>query len=234
MSTKTSRSGRGGGPTAAAGKKGGKKGRKPVGPVKVGKERNWGPIMLFVVVGLVAAVLIGWATWAVLSQDTRPWEEQAADIEGIVNFRAEQPDLLARDHVSGPVNYQVNPPVGGEHNGTWQNCTGTVYEDQIPSEHAVHSLEHGAVWVTYDPALPQDQVDALAGKIRGNDYTMMSPYEGLDAPISLQAWGYQLKVDDAGDDRIDQFIRTLRVNASIEPGATCGGGITATGTVPIG
>ena len=38
----------------------------------------------------------------------------------------------------------------------------------------------------------------------------MSPYPGLDAPISLQAWGYQLKVDNADDPRIDDFIKALR------------------------
>ena len=47
----------------------------------------------------------------------------------------------------------------------------------------------------------------------------MSPFAGLDKPISLQAWGYQLKVDNASDGRIDEFIKALRVNATIEPGA---------------
>ena len=53
---------------------------------------------------------------------------------------------------------------------------------------------------------------------------MMSPFDGLDSPISLQAWGYQLKLDNADDSRIDDFIRALRVNASIEgPNALSGG-----------
>ena len=61
----------------------------------------------------------------------------------------------------------------------------------------------------------------------------MSPYPGLDKPISLQAWGYQLKVDNADDSRIDDFISALRVNASIEgPTISCSQGITATGTTP--
>ena len=46
---------------------------------------------------------------------------------------------------------------------------------------------------------------------------LMSPYPGLDAPISLQAWGYQLKVDNADDGRIDEFINALRKNATSEP-----------------
>lgn len=235
MSTKTSRPG-GKAQATGAGKsaKGGKKGRKPVAPVRVAKDRNWGSIAMFAVVGVIAAAIIGFAAFAVLSEDDRGWEEQAADIEGIVNYREQRPEMLTADHVSGPLSYEVTPPVGGQHNGTWQDCQGVVYDGQIPSEHAVHSLEHGAVWITYQPDLPADQVEQLAEKVRGNDFLFMSQFEGLDAPISLQAWGYQLKVQDAGDDRVDQFIRTLRFNATQEPNAGCGGGTTVTGTVPVG
>jgi hypothetical protein len=93
-------------------------------------------------------------------------------------------------------------------------------------------MEHGAVWVTYRPDLPKDQVDALAAKVRGQEYMLMSPFPGLDKPISLQAWGYQLKVDNASDGRIDEFIESLRGNATVEPGAACSSGVTATGSEP--
>ena len=127
----------------------------------------------------------------------------------------------------------MTPPAGGPHNDRWQNCMGDVYPAEIAKEHAVHSLEHGTVWITYDPGLPQDQIDALAAKVDGREYLMMSPYPGQPAPISLQAWGYQLTVDDAGDDRIDDFIAALRLNATQEAGATCSGGITDTASVPF-
>src|SRR4029453_14915014 len=114
-----------------------------------------------------------------------------------------------------PITYTIQPPVAGEHNPTWQNCMGDVYTEQIANEHAVHSMEHGAVWVTYRPDLPKDQVDALAAKVRGQEYMLMSPFPGPDNPISLQAWGYQLKVDNASDGRIDEFIESLRGNATV-------------------
>jgi hypothetical protein len=161
------------------------------------------------------------------------WEEEAAAIEGIVNFREERPELLTQGHQPGPLEYEVLPPVGGDHNDVWMNCGGDVYEEQIPNEHAVHSLEHGAVWVTYRPDLPGDAVAALAERVRGTSHMFMSPFPDLDEPISLQVWGYQLKVADATDPRIDEFIRVLRVNASPEgPTAPCGGGTSATGTEP--
>jgi hypothetical protein len=104
-----------------------------------------------------------------------------------------------------------------------------VYAQPIANEHAVHSLEHGAVWVTYKQGLGADQVAKLQEKVQGRDYMLMSPIANLDKNISLQAWGYQLKVDNADDKRIDQFIQALRLNASLEPNAACSSGNTTTG-----
>jgi hypothetical protein len=226
-------------PKGATGGKSGRKGRKPAGPVKVGKDRNWGPIAMFAVVGLLAAGIIGYAFWAQREASTVPWAEQAAQIEGIIDYRAENPEVMSeaqRMHQPGPQQYETSPPAYGPHNDIWQNCQGDVYPAPIANEHAVHSLEHGAVWITYHPDLLSDsQINSLAGLVEGNDKMMMSPYPDLDAPISLQAWGYQLKVDSPGDPRINEFIRALRVNASLEgPSARCDGGVAATGTTPVG
>ena len=45
----------------------------------------------------------------------------------------------------------------------------------------------------------------------------------MDRPLSVQAWGFQLKLDDPGDPRIDQFLTSLRENQETtpEPGASC-------------
>ncbi|MFD0820093.1 DUF3105 domain-containing protein, partial [Micromonospora zhanjiangensis] len=224
--------GRPGGARPAVG--GGKGPRKPITPVKVKQGRAWGPMALFVAVGVLAAAIVGYGAYAVI-QGNKSWEDKAADIPGIQNIRKSDPDSLKYEkHKSGPIQYaKYTPPVGGVHNDSWQNCMGDVYDAPIANEHAVHSLEHGAVWVTYRPDLPKDQVEKLAAKVRGKEKTLMSPYDKLDAPISLQAWGYQLKVQNADDSRIDDFISALRVNASVEgPTANCSQGITATGTTP--
>jgi hypothetical protein len=207
-------------------------GRRPIAPVKVNQGRNWGPIALFLAVGLVAAGIIAYGAYYVY-KGSETWEDKANAIPGIINWRERDPKAVTQGvHNDQKVNYTISPPVGGPHNNAWQRCAGDVYQDPIASEHAVHSMEHGAVWITYRPDLPKDQVDVLAGKVRsGLDYLLMSPYEGLDKPISLQAWGYQLKLDDASDPRVDQFISTLKQNASMEgPTATCTAGNYTTGT----
>jgi hypothetical protein len=228
-------------PGGAGGSSGGKKpaggaggkGRRPLTPVKVSQGRNWGPIALYVTTGVVALGIIAFATVYLLNNkpDTRPWKERAADIAGIVDYTKTQPDLLKpAQHVNGSVTYPQSPPVGGQHNPVWQNCMGNVYTQPLANEHAVHSLEHGTVWITYNPdKLGKDDVAKLEDKVKGTEYTMISPYPGLDSPISLQTWGYQLKLTSASDARIDKFIQALRENASQEKGASCSGGITEPG-----
>ena len=71
--------------------------------------------------------------------------------------------------------YEESPPVGGPHSGTWQNCG--IYEAPINNENGVHSLEHGAVWITYDPSLPQEDIDTL--NALDDNYMLVSPYPGL-------------------------------------------------------
>lgn len=225
-------------PTGKGGGKGGK-GRKPVTPVKVAGGRNWGPIAVAGLVVVIAVGIIGWGVYASVKTDKQnavPWEERANAIAGLVNYRESNPDLVkGSQHKSGTLTYEQSPPVAGEHNPTWENCNGVVYTEQIPNEHAVHSLEHGTVWLAYRPDLPADQVATLAAKVEGKEKAMMSPFPGLTNAVSLQAWGYQLKVDTVDDPRIDEFIKALRVNASIEgPTALCDRGVSVTGATPQG
>lgn len=214
---------------AGKGQQGKGKGRKPVTPVKVSGGRNWGPIAVAGVVVLLAVGIIGYGVYASM-KGTESWEDQAAGIEGVVNYRAQNnPAINAQDHKDGPLTYVTNPPVGGAHNPTWQNCMGDIYTAPIANEYAVHSLEHGAVWVTYKQGLAADQVSKLQEKVQGRDYMFMSPIANLDKNISLQAWGYQLKLDNADDKRIDEFIKALRLKATLEPNAACSSGKTTTG-----
>jgi len=116
------------------------------------------------------------------------------------------------------------PPPGGQHFDIWQNCG--IYTEPIETGNAIHSLEHGAVWVTYAPDLPADEVARLQDKVRGDPFLLLSPYLEQTSPIALTAWGYQLTVDSAGDGRIDQFIERYRLGPQTpEPGATCNNGV---------
>jgi hypothetical protein len=195
--------------------------------------RRWATIGLFGAVGLMVVAVTGCGG---LNPVRRSTPAQRLDtISGVHNYLKDDPNLgKPGQHGTGKLTYAQSPPVGGIHNPIWMNCMGDVYDAQIPSEHAVHSLEHGAVWVTYNPdKLSQAQVGQLAEKVKGNDYMLMSPYPGLDKPVSLQAWGHQLKLDPVTDSRIDQFIQAGRNKVGPESGAACSGGISKTGTTPF-
>jgi hypothetical protein len=131
------------------------------------------------------------------------------------------------DHVEGTVQYAESPPVGGQHNARWQNCG--YYSAEINSENAVHSLEHGAVWITYQPDLPQDQIDKLKDIAEGQDYVLVSPFPGLDSPVVASTWNHQIKLDGANDPDLNRFIRTYKQGADTpEPGASCTGNVSTT------
>lgn len=141
------------------------------------------------------------------------------DIEGLQSFGSP-----ARGHTSAPVSYAQTPPVGGDHSSNWQNCG--VYDTAVPKELGVHSMEHGAVWITYQPDLPAAAVEQLRGLVRGRGYTLLTPYEGLPAPIFASAWGVQISASDASDPRLGQFIaRYIEGPQTPEPGAACIGGL---------
>ena len=55
------------------------------------------------------------------------------------------------EHLVGDLDYDQPVPSGGDHPPArrWLNCG--VYEGEVPDELAVHSLEHGAVWVALGP-----------------------------------------------------------------------------------
>ena len=74
------------------------------------------------------------------------------------------------------VRYPQTPPVGGAHNDDWQSCG--FYSEPVRNELAVHSLEHGAVWITYREPLADADRQALTEIAGSNDFVLVSPYPG--------------------------------------------------------
>ncbi|MEU5153344.1 DUF3105 domain-containing protein [Glycomyces sp. NPDC021274] len=185
--------------------------------------------------------------------------EVASELEGVENFYGEYGDFVTamaavqegqvtpedleypfvvqQDHVDVaggtyvPPDYELRPPAGGDHLSAWQACTGSVYPDPIVDGNGVHSMEHGAVWLTYDPALVDgDGIALLASKIEGRDYSLMSPYPEQGVAVSLQSWGNRYQTDDLDDPMIEDYLDTYILNERFnpEPNATCSGGVTTT------
>ncbi|MBV9452505.1 MAG: DUF3105 domain-containing protein [Rubrobacter sp.] len=165
-------------------------------------------IVLLFIGGFVALVLVD-----------RSQKAASTPPEGVESF-----SNLSRNHTTNPVSYPQSPPVGGDHNPVWQNCG--FYDKPIQNENGVHSLEHGAVWITYQPDLPSEQVDTLRKLAQSQDYILVSPYPDLPAPVVASAWGKQLQLDSTNDPRLEQFVSAFRLGPQTqEPGAPCTAGI---------
>lgn len=174
---------------------------------------------ILVVIGVVATVIV----INVINAIPKPIDPQV--IGGVQTF-----DDLEAGHTEGSVEYEQTPPVGGNHNPGWLNCG--VYDEPQANEYAVHSLEHGAVWITYDPeSASAAQIEALRELGRA-PYTIVSPYPGIGEAFAISAWGAQLRFADVGDPALEAFIEQYRQSSSApEPGAPCTGAVDGPGLV---
>jgi hypothetical protein len=179
------------------------------------RQRRSTTVLTVVLVVLVIVAVVG-VWWAVKVGSGDDSLSSNAAIEGVKTY-----DNLSRGHTTEPVDYPQTPPVGGDHNPQWLDCTGTIYDAPVQNENAVHALEHGAVWITYEPSRSRADVDELKSHIDGS-YIFMSPYQDQGAPVALTAWGEQLKLQSATDPRIDEFITEYRQGPQTpEPEAPC-------------
>ncbi|WP_354644748.1 DUF3105 domain-containing protein [Kitasatospora camelliae] len=179
-------------------------------------------IIIWSTAGILAAALAGGGVWAASTAKDDGAKPESTAIAGVQTF-----GQLSQTHVQTPVTYSQTPPVGGDHNPVWLNCMGDVYTKPVPNENAVHSLEHGAVWISYnDKATPAD-VDTLSAKVKGGHHVFMSPYPTQPGTITLTAWSTQLTVDSASDPRVNAFLTQYVLGPQTpEPGAACTGGLT--------
>jgi hypothetical protein len=127
-------------------------------------------------------------------------------------------------HVEGHVTYDHTPPAGGQHFAAWLRCD--VYDAPVPNEFAVHSQEHGAVWLTYLPG--EDPAPLKALYETRKDYVLVSPYPGQPGKFMASTWGAQLAVDSGDDPRLAAFVKTYAAGGQGgEKGAPCvEGGLT--------
>ncbi|GIH59741.1 MULTISPECIES: DUF3105 domain-containing protein [Microbispora] len=184
------------------------------------KERR-AALLMWGIGGLVIVVLVALVAVYVVN------DRSAKSLSAVKTF-----NYKGSDHSWNKVSYKETPPVGGQHNFYWQNCG--IYDKPIHNEHGVHSLEHGAVWITYRPDLPKAEVDKLKS-LASADYMLLSPYPGLPSKIVASSWNHQLALDSADDPRLPEFIKKYKQNPTTTPeyGASCSGGIGTTDEQPL-
>jgi hypothetical protein len=162
----------------------------------VARGRSYKPwFLLILVAGLGIAIYNGLLAWT----DPGP----SPVIDGVVTI-----DGLTNSIASGAVTYDQHPPAGGAHAAVTQQCG--LYRVPVNDANAVASLATGAVWLAFNPNLPEDKIEILQGFARGKLDVILAPYVGLpaDTGVVLTAWGRQLTLtpDQIPDPRIVRFI----------------------------
>ena len=152
----------------------------------------------------------------------RPALPNTSGIEGVQTYPDESHYHNHVDFIEEPIGDL--PPHSGAHYSAWQNCG--IYDQPVEVGNALHSLEHGAVWLTYAPDLSETEVAALRDIVRGNEFVLMSPYPQQTKPVVLSAWTVQLVIDELPDDRIADFVDYFANGPqNPEPGAPCSGAL---------
>lgn len=192
------------------------------------QKRNRTIGIVLSVVGFLAVLAIV-AVAVVVNLNSEPPRAR----EDIVVEGAETWEDLPFDHVVEPVDYEaeygMNPPAGGAHSQQWLNCG--VYTAPVPSERAVHSLEHAAIWATYEPDLVTDaELRSFRAILPSSGHVILSPFPGMDTPFALSAWGAQLKLDDPSVEAAGDFIEKYWRSPSAPEGVAACTGQPATGT----
>ena len=191
-----------------------KKGARAQGSAQPRVASLWPRRLLWIGGAVVGLGLIVWMATSIASENVL-----AGVPEG-----TEQVAIGPREHFDGDIYSDDEIPAGGPHASIWQNCG--FYGTPVPAENVVHSLEHAAVWITYEPDLPEDQVQILRGFTGPADKVLVSPIANQGAPIIATAWGNQLELLDASDSRLEQFVNEFEGSFSApEPGGACNRGV---------
>ncbi len=172
--------------------------------------------VLLVLSSVVSLVVLGGALAAPLVARAVGYQREPADLTTVQTW-----DIDDRSHTEDEVDYPQTPSAGGPHAPVWLACG--VYDEPVREENATHDLEHGTVWITYDPDLPERDVELLAGQLPDNG--IMSPYDDLRAPVVVTVWGAQLALDGARDERLALFLEEYGDgHTAPEFGVSCQGG----------
>ncbi len=110
------------------------------------------------------------------------------------------------------IDYQRTPPLSGTHYGGSTVDAG-FYTDRPAFGSLVHTLEHGAVVIYYDPgALPDDVESHLRSLTEEYTGTWSSvvvvphPEENPDSTVVVTAWRTQLTLDSYDRDAVTAFL----------------------------
>ena len=160
---------------------------------------------VFLIGGLATLIVLGGGIFFISSQQKTETVKVSKPLLG------QEVKVVSREHVPDgtKIQYNSNPPAAGAHYAQPQDAG--VYITPPADGHLVHSLEHGAIILWYNPKLlTQDQITTLKNIFNNISLskTIMTPRDSLDIPVALSSWGRILKMQTIDKKQITAFFKT--------------------------
>lgn len=132
---------------------------------------------------------------------------------GSACYGEEAPEDLGNEHLeSGAIydGYNSTPPTSGPHDPT-PTETGVMFEEPQPVEQVVHAMEHGAVVFWVNPSVSaglQEHAQELVNDAfaQGYESLVYTPYEGMNVPFAMTAWGSLQQCVGFDADEVQTFV----------------------------
>ncbi len=151
--------------------------------------------------------------------------------DDLLGIRADEldgaPEVTVNEHVDGALDYSAytNPPTYGPHHPPLNDDDGTsivprptgVYSTAQPDEDLIHNLEHGHVWISYNPSMigaaDLQLLENFVNQGGTNAGVILTPRPRNDSAIAVASWAHLLKLDSFDDQMLRDFVNTNRGHA---------------------
>ena len=126
---------------------------------------------------------------------------------------SQQVEVTEGQHVAPTTELAVTstPPTSGSHFG--QVASAGLRDEEIPDGHLIHNLEHGDIWISYNPRISGDTINQLKQFLDGK--VVITPRSENEQDIALAAWGRldSFNLDESGlpVERIEDFIKRYKL-----------------------
>lgn len=107
--------------------------------------------------------------------------------------------------------YNSNPPTSGPHFAS--PAEWGVYKEELPDQTLIHNLEHGGIWISYKPGIPDETREKLEKFYEAwGRKIIVAPRSANESDVALAAWNRldAFSVSEFSEERVERFIKAFR------------------------
>ena len=152
---------------------------------------------------VLAVVILGFTGAVIAAKANKPPEPPRPGVE--------QSDH-GREHVDSKKYGGDQPPTSGAHANP---VSWGVYDTEVRDDQLIHNMEHGGIYVSYQPDLPQDQIEKLK-KLLSEPFSnpefqpkkiVLAPRAANKSPIVLSSWRRSESLASYDQKKIEEYIK---------------------------